>query len=103
MGITVSESSSKEKPSLQKEDRKQMELSNIQIVETGDLAADEAWIICNRDSPQIPHGLKNTLPLPCILTGDAERAQHTLNLLRAVGLRRSKSASRKTTARKASR
>ena len=80
-----------------------MELSNIQIVESTFLPADEAWIIFKRNAPQIPQSLRATLPLPCILTGDAERARHMLNLLRAAGLHRSKSASRKTTARKISR
>ena len=80
-----------------------MELSNIQIVESTNLAADEAWIIFKRDAPQIPQSLRATLPLPCILAGDAERAQHMLNLLRAARLRRSTPASRKTTARKISR
>jgi len=80
-----------------------MDLSNIQIVESTFLPADEAWIIFKRDAPQIPQSLRATLPLPCILTGDADRAQHMLNLLRATGLRRSTPASRKTTARKISR
>ena len=80
-----------------------MELSNIQIVESTFLPADEAWIICQRDAPQIPQSLRATLPLPCVLTGDAERARHMLNLLLVVGLRRGKTASRKTTAREISR
>ncbi len=80
-----------------------MELFNIQIVESIDLPADEAWIIYHRDAPQIPQSMKATLAMPCILTGDAERAQHTLNLLRAASLSRSKSSSRKTTLRTVSR
>ena len=80
-----------------------MELPDIQIVESSLLPADEAWIICNRDAPQIPQSLRATLPVPCVLTGDANQARHTLNLLRAVGLRRSKPASRKTTQKKLSR
>ncbi len=80
-----------------------MELSNIQIVECTDLAADEAWIICNRDAPQIPESLRATLPVPCVLTGDANQAHHMLNLLRATSFFRSKPASRETSARKMSR
>ena len=77
-----------------------MELSNIQIVESTFLPADEAWIIFKRDAPQIPQSLRATLPLPCILTGDAEGAQHMLNLLRATGQQGSTPASRKTTGKK---
>jgi hypothetical protein len=103
LGITVSESSSRDKPSSQKEDRKQMELSNIQIVECTLLPPDEAWIICNRDAPQIPESLRATLPVPCVLTGDADQAKRMLNLLRATSFFRSKPASRETSARKMSR
>ena len=80
-----------------------MELSSIQIVESDELPPDKQWIIFKRDAPQIPQSLRDTLPIPCILTGDAQRAQHMLNLLGAAGLCRSKPASRKTTVRKVSR
>ncbi len=80
-----------------------MELSNIQIVESTLLPADEAWIICNRDAPQIPESLRATLPVPCVLTGDADQAKRMLNLLRATSFFRSKPASRETSARKMSR
>ncbi len=63
-----------------------MELFGIQVIESSDLSPDEAWVISKRNAPQIPHSLKDTLPMPCILTGDAERAKHTLNLLRAANM-----------------
>jgi hypothetical protein len=47
---------------------------------------DEAWIIFKSDAPQIPQSLKNNLPVPCVLTGNAEQARRTLNLLRAISL-----------------
>jgi hypothetical protein len=101
LSITVSESS--EESSSHKKIRNQMELSEIQIIESTLLSAEEAWIICNRDAPQVPQTLRDTLPVPCILTGDAERARHTLNLLRAASLRRGKSTLRKTLPKKVSR
>jgi hypothetical protein len=72
-----------------------MELSNIQIVESSLLPAHEAWLIFNRDAPQIPQSLKDTLPLPCVLTGSAAQARRSLEFLQATSFFRSKPSLRK--------
>ena len=63
-----------------------MNLSNLNIIEHADLAEDEAWIIFRRDSPQVPEELRDTLPLPCILTGDMAQTKRVLKLLQAIAI-----------------
>lgn len=63
-----------------------MKLSGINIIEHPAIAADEAWIIRHEDAPQVPPDLRGQLQLPCILTGSAILAKHTLALLEAVCL-----------------
>jgi len=61
-----------------------MNLFDINIIKHSDLAAHDAWIIFDRDAPQVPVDIRSKLPVPCILTGDTEQAMRTLKLLRAV-------------------
>ncbi len=69
-----------------------MKLFGMTIIEHPDLAMDEAWIIFKKDAPQVPQDLRDTLPVPCILTGDVAQAKHLLTLLHAIGAPRTKAA-----------
>jgi len=67
-----------------------MNLSNITIVEHPNFAADEAWIVFDRNAPQVPEDLRDTLAMPCILTNNIEQTKRMLTFLQAVAvLRRS--------------
>ncbi len=61
-----------------------MNLFNMNIIKHPDLDAHDAWVILDRDAPQVPLDIRSKLPVPCILTGDTEQAARTLKLLRAV-------------------
>ncbi len=61
-----------------------MELSNIEVIESTELPSDDAWIIFKDDAPQVPQSLSGKLPVPCILTGSAEQARRTLDLLQSI-------------------
>ncbi len=72
-----------------------MNLFDINIIKHPDLAADEAWIIFDRDAPQVPVNIRSKLPVPCILTGNTEQARRTLKLLQAVVMSEDQPTSRK--------
>ncbi|MGH9904958.1 MAG: hypothetical protein ACRD8U_05150 [Pyrinomonadaceae bacterium] len=61
-----------------------MEFLGINIVEHAQVPADEVWMIHKKEAPQVPAELRENLPVPCILTGDATRAQRLLSLMRAI-------------------
>ena len=61
-----------------------MKLSDLNIIEHADFAADEAWIITKEDAPQVPRDLRGMLPGPCILTGDIEQAKRMLTFLQTI-------------------
>ena len=61
-----------------------MEYLGINIIEHGSLAADEVWVIHNDNAPQVPVELRGRLAVPCILTGDASKAQKLLSFMRAL-------------------
>ena len=63
-----------------------MELFGMNIIEHPDLAEDEAWIIFNTNSPQVPQDLRDTLSVPCIVTGNMAQTQRMLNLLQAIAV-----------------
>ncbi len=71
-----------------------MNLFDMRIIKHPDLAANDAWIITDRDAPQVPENLRSELPIPCILTGNTKQAKHTLNLLRAITLHARESTSK---------
>ncbi len=71
-----------------------MNLFDMSIIKHPDLAANEAWIITDRDAPQVPNNIRSELPIPCILTGNTEQATRMLNLLRAISLYEDKSTSK---------
>ena len=71
-----------------------MNLFDMTIIKHPDLAADEAWIITDRNAPQVPKNIKNNLPIPCILTGNTLHAERTLTLLRAISHYEDKATSR---------
>lgn len=61
-----------------------MELLGINIIEHPAFSEDEAWIIHQKDAPQVPRELRDDLPIPCILTGNLALTKRTLNLLQAI-------------------
>ena len=61
-----------------------MNLLTMNIIEHPAFAADDAWIIFDEDAPQVPEDLRDTLPVPCILTGNRALAERTLALLQAI-------------------
>ena len=61
-----------------------MEFLGINIIEHPSVPAEDVWLIHKREAPQVPPELRSTLPVPCILTGDAARAQQLISLLRAI-------------------
>ena len=63
-----------------------MKLFAMNIIEHPDLAADEAWIVFDEQSPQVPEDLRDKLSVPCILTGKRAQAERTLALLQAIGI-----------------
>ncbi len=67
-----------------------MQPFGLQVIESSELAPDEAWIIFKADAPQVPQELRGSVPVPCILTGDVEQAKRTLKLLQAISLRTGK-------------
>jgi hypothetical protein len=64
-----------------------MNLLGLEIVESFELAPNEAWIVFNKDAPQVPHELRGNLIVPCVVAGDVGQAQRTLKLLQAISLR----------------
>jgi len=71
-----------------------MNLFDISIIKHPELADNEAWIITDRDAPQVPKNIRSELPIPCILAGNTEQATRMLNLLRAITLYEDKSTSK---------
>jgi hypothetical protein len=63
-----------------------MNIFGIEIIEHSSLEVDEAWIIFKKDSPQVPQDLRDTLPIPCILTGDMTQTKRMLTLLQAIAV-----------------
>jgi hypothetical protein len=61
-----------------------MESLGINIIEHASLPAEEVWLIHKREALQVPSDLRDSLPVPCILTGDAARAGRLLSLVRAI-------------------
>ena len=61
-----------------------MEYLGINIIEHDSLATDEVWVIHNDNAPQVPAELRGRLAVPCILTGNASRAQKLLSFMRAL-------------------
>jgi hypothetical protein len=61
-----------------------MESLEINIIEHASLPAEEVWLIHKREAPLVPPDLRDNLPVPCILTGDAARAARLLSLVRAI-------------------
>ena len=61
-----------------------MEYLGINIIEHASVPAEEVWLIHKREAPQVPPDLRDNLPVPCILTGDAVRAGQLLSFVRAI-------------------
>ena len=61
-----------------------MNLLTMNIIEHPAFAADDAWIIFDENSPQVPQDLRDKLSVPCILTGNRDQAERTLALLQAI-------------------
>ena len=62
-----------------------MELHRITIVQHPSVPAEDVWIIGEKEAPQVPPDLRGNLPIPCILTGDAEGARKLLSFVQAIG------------------
>ena len=63
-----------------------MNIFGMDIIEHTSLGKDEAWIIFNGKAPQVPQDLRDTLPVPCVLTGDKTQTKHILTFLQAVAV-----------------
>lgn len=61
-----------------------MQFLGINIIEHPMVAAEDAWLIHKREAPQVPPEIRSSLPVPCILTGDAVRAKQLISLVRAI-------------------
>jgi hypothetical protein len=61
-----------------------MNIFGMNIIEHPSLGKDEAWIIFNGNARQVPQDLRDTLPVPCILSGDKTQTKHILTFLQAV-------------------
>jgi hypothetical protein len=61
-----------------------MESPGINIIEHASLPAEEVWLIHKKEAALVPPDLRDNLPVPCILTGDAARARRLLSLVRAI-------------------
>jgi hypothetical protein len=61
-----------------------MEFLGITIVEHPSVPVEDAWLINKRNAPQVPPDLRSSLPVPCILTGDAAGAAQLLSFVRAI-------------------
>ena len=63
-----------------------MNIFRMNIIEHPSLDEEDAWIIFDRNAPQVPQELRGTLPVPCILTSDKTQASHILTFLQAVAV-----------------
>ena len=61
-----------------------MEFLGINIIEHASVPVDDVWMVHRKEAPQVPADLRGSLPVPCILTGNATRARHLLSLMRAI-------------------
>lgn len=61
-----------------------MQYLGINIIEHSSLATDEVWVIHKDNAPQVPAELQGRLSVPCILSGNAERARNLLSFMRAI-------------------
>ena len=62
-----------------------MQLQELNIIQHPSVPAKDAWIIREKEAPEVPQELRGILTVPCILTGDAEEARKLLSFVQAIG------------------
>ena len=60
-----------------------MKVSHINIIEHPSMPRNEAQIICDPDSSQLPPDLRDSVSVPCIVTGDLSLTKSMLTLMMA--------------------
>ncbi len=63
-----------------------MKTLDLKFYEYAALEKDAALFICRTDDPRLPRQLRDTVRVPCIITGDLARFKETLTLLQIAEL-----------------
>ena len=58
-----------------------MKTLDLKFYEYAALEKDAALLICRADDPRLPRQLRDTVRVPCIITGDLARLKEKLTLL----------------------
>ncbi|MBA3320264.1 MAG: hypothetical protein H0T45_02295 [Pyrinomonadaceae bacterium] len=57
-----------------------MKTLNLKFYEYAALEKDAALLICRTDDPRLPHEIKCSVQVPCIITGDCASLKEKLTL-----------------------
>ena len=78
------ESLSRKRPARSRGSVRPRETYAIKILEHHSVPAEEMWVIREKEESQVPPDLRDSLTVPCILTGDAAGVRRILLFARAI-------------------